>query len=142
MTGTPLTATAGARLPPLPILVTPALIVASAIATSDFERVHHDHAWVQSLGMPDIYMTIHVTNGFVARYVGDWAGPAARLRAVRLKLGTPAFPGDTLTLTGEVLRAEDAAGERRLEIDVRGRTARGEHVGAVVEVSVPLGAQS
>ncbi len=141
MTDSALTATAGTRLPPLPIPVTPSLIVASAIATSDFERVHHDRAWAQSLGMPDIFVTIHVTNGLVSRYVGDWAGPEARLRAVRLKLGTPAFPGDTLTFTGEVLRATLGDGGRRLEIDVRGRTARGEHVGAVVELSVPAGAQ-
>ena len=141
MTTTPRTAIAGTRLPPLPIAVTPALIVASAIATSDFERVHHDRAWAQSLGVPDIYMTIHATNGFVARYVGDWAGPAARQRAVRLQLGTPAIPGDTLPFTGEELRAEAGDGERRLEIDVRGRTTRGEHVGAVVEVSIPAEAQ-
>ena len=45
-------------------------------------------------------MNILTTNGFVGRYVTDWAGPDALLKSVKIRLGAPNYPGDTMTMTG------------------------------------------
>ena len=51
------------------------MIVATAIASRDYQDVHHDPGLAQERGSQDIFMNILTTNGFVGRYVTDWAGP-------------------------------------------------------------------
>jgi hypothetical protein len=114
-------------LPALRIAVTRTVIVAGALATRDFEDVHHDPARAVERGTPDIFLSINTTNGFVVRYVTDWAGPDARVLGLKTRLGVPAFPGDTLTFTGSC--AADGT-----TVTVRGTTARGVHVTSVVTV--------
>jgi len=46
----------GDTLPPLEIPVTASLIASAAIATRDYEPVHHDIACAQERGMPNIFM--------------------------------------------------------------------------------------
>jgi acyl dehydratase len=127
----------GTELPPLTVGVTPSLIVAGAIASGDFEVVHHDHKAAQQRGTPDIFMNILTTNGYVQRYVNDWTGGGALIRAVDIRLGVPNFAGDTLRLTGVVRVAEQQDGERRLEVAVRGANSLGEHVTATVRLVFP-----
>jgi uncharacterized protein len=126
----------GTTLPALTIAVTPSLIVAGALASGDFEVVHHDKQAAQERGTPDIFMNILTTNGYVQRYVGDWA-PAGRIRSVDIRLGVPNFAGDTLRLTGSVRSKAEANGERIVELAVRGANALGEHVAATVRVALP-----
>jgi acyl dehydratase len=121
------------ELPPLVVDVTAALIVAGAIATRDYQDVHHDAARARELGSPDIFMNIHTTTGLVSRYVTDWAGPAARLQRIALRLGAPNYPGDVMTLTGRVLARNGTS----TEIEVVGRNALGDHVVATVVLAVP-----
>ncbi len=119
---------AGQALPELAIPITASAIVAGAIATNDFQNVHHDKAAALSTGVPDIFMNILTTNGLVQRYVSDWSGPAARIASVEIKLGAPNFVGDTMTLTGEVATAD----AQRVAVAVRGRNSIGDHVIATV----------
>src|SRR5690625_6480874 len=53
----------GDRLPEQQLPITTSLIVASALATRDFEKVHHDKAVAQASGMPDVYMNILTSQG-------------------------------------------------------------------------------
>lgn len=127
----------GTELPPLSVAVTPSLIVAGAIASGDFEVVHHDHRAARERGTPDIFMNILTTNGYVQRYINDWTGGAARIRAIDIRLGVPNFAADTLRLTGVVRAAEQQGGERRVEVAVRGANSLGEHVTATVRLVFP-----
>ena len=127
--------TAGEALPELRVPITASAIVAGAIATNDFENVHHDKAAAQETGVPDIFMNILTTNGFVQRYVNDWCGASARIAAVEIKLGAPNFVGDTMLLTGRVARVEDG----RAEVAVSGRNSIGEHVTATVVLDLEGG---
>jgi uncharacterized OB-fold protein len=95
-------------LPPLVINVTPTFVVASALATRDFQDVHHDRDRAVAGGAKDIFLNILTTTGLVQRYVAAWAGPDAVFRSISVRLGVPCFAGDTLTLTGEVT-LDDAA---------------------------------
>jgi acyl dehydratase len=119
----------GDKLPELSIPIDRTTIAAAAIASQDFEDVHHDPGKAADRGTPDIFMSINSTNGFVDRYITDWTGPASRIAAVKLRLGVPMFPGDTLTFTGEVV--DDKAGAT---VKIVGANARGVHVSGEVTV--------
>lgn len=127
----------GQTLPELAVPVTASAIVAGAVATNDFETVHHDKAAAQASGVPDIFMNILTTNGLVQRFVTDWAGPAARIRKIAIRLGAPNFAGDTMRLSGEVVALDPAA--RTAQIKVSGRNGIGEHVAATLAVGFAEG---
>ncbi len=120
----------GQSLPGLVIPLTASAIVAAAIATNDFEKVHHDQAAAKAAGVPDIFMNILSTNGMVQRYVAEWAGSAARIVGIDVKLGTPNFAGDEMKLNG-VVGAVDGP---RFSVEVIGRNRIGTHVEAVVHL--------
>ena len=107
----------GEPLPPLTIEATPTFVVASAIATRDFQDVHHDRDLAQAKGSSDIFVNILTDTGLVERFVTDWAGPAARITSITLKLGVPWYAGDTLTLTGDVVSLRQASRSTRSSIE-------------------------
>ena len=122
-----------AVLPPQVIDVTPTFVVATALATRDFQDVHHDRDRAVAGGAKDIFLNILTTTGLVQRYVEAWAGPDAIFRAISIRLGVPCHAGDTLTLTGKVT-ADD--GSERV-ISVTGRCGLGDHVTATVRIEMP-----
>ncbi|MGW7457048.1 MaoC family dehydratase [Streptomyces sp. NPDC054797] len=123
---------AGDTLPPLEIAVTRTLIVAGAIASRDYQDVHHDADLAREKGSPDIFMNILTTNGLVGRYVTDHLGPQAVLRKVAIRLGAPNYPGDTMTLAGTVA----AVSGTTVEIRVVGANGLGHHVTGTVIAEV------
>ena len=127
----------GDELPPLEIPLTPTVIVSTAIASRDYQDVHHDVELAKKRGSKNIFMNILSTNGFVGRFVTDWAGADARITAVSIKLGTPNLPGDTMTITGEVKSKQD---DGTIEIEVAGKNSWGNHFTGTVTVVLPTGA--
>jgi uncharacterized OB-fold protein/acyl dehydratase len=118
-------------LPELAIKVTPTVVVATAIATRDFYPVHHDHDMAVRSGSKDIFLNILTTTGLVQRYVTDWAGPDAVVRAVSIRLGVPCYAGDTLTFSG---RASVEPGGDQV-IAVTGACSLGDHVTGTVRLA-------
>ncbi|MFD7503826.1 MaoC family dehydratase [Streptomyces sp. NPDC059850] len=127
------TARAGEALPPLRIPITRTLVVSGALASRDYQDVHHDAEAAREKGSPDIFMNILTTNGLVGRYITDHFGPRARLRRVAIRLGAPNYPGDEMVLTGEVTSVADAT----VEVAVTGQNAIGRHVTGTVTVELP-----
>jgi hypothetical protein len=126
---------AGDELPPLAVPITVTSIVAGAIASRDFQDVHHDRELAQARGSRDIFMNILTTNGYVGRFVTDWAGPDARLRCIDIRLGAPNHPGDEMRMSGRVTCVEGAV----VTVAVRGANGLGEHVSGTVELELPAG---
>ncbi|WP_329350066.1 MaoC family dehydratase [Streptomyces sp. NBC_01261] len=124
---------AGEELPPLEIEITRTLIVAGAVASRDYQDVHHDAEAARQKGSPDIFMNILTTNGLVGRYITDHFGPGAVLRKVAIRLGAPNYPGDTMVLTG---RIEETDGDTAT-VRVLGANGVGRHVTGTVTVTVP-----
>ena len=122
----------GDSLPELAIPITASLVVGGAVASRDFTPVHHDRAAAQQAGLGDVFMNILTSNGLVGRYVTDWAGPNATVRNVKIKLGTPNLPGDTMTLSGTV--AEVAGDE--VTVEIAGKNSWGNHVTGSVRVTL------
>ncbi len=127
----------GEELPELAIEVNRTLIVAGAIASRDYQDVHHDDELARRRGMPGIFMNILTTNGLVGRFVTDWAGPDAAVRRVAIRLGVPNFAGDTMRLTGRVSVVERRDGEGVVEVEVAGRNRLGDHVTGTVTLALP-----
>ncbi|MBD0736163.1 MaoC/PaaZ C-terminal domain-containing protein [Streptomyces sp. CBMA29] len=123
----------GDTLPPRRIDVTRTLVVAGALATRDFQDVHHDPELARAKGSPDIFMNILTTNGLVGGYVAAHFGPDAVTKAVRIRLGAPNYPGDTMELTGTVT----ALAGRTATVEVVGVNALGRHVTGTVTVEIP-----
>ena len=113
-------------LPDRVIDVTPTFVIASALATRDFQDVHHDRDRAVARGARDIFVNILTTTGLVQRYVSAWA-PDAVVRAVSIRLGVPCHAGETLTLSGQALDEEVVA--------VTGRCSLGDHVTATVRIT-------
>ncbi|MFI8517364.1 MaoC family dehydratase [Streptomyces sp. NPDC085481] len=124
---------AGDELAPLVVPITRTLIVAGAVASRDYQDVHHDAELAREKGSPDIFMNILTTNGLVGRYITDHFGPRAALRKVAIRLGAPNYPGDTMTLTGTVTEIDGALAHVR----VVGANGLGHHVTGTVVVELP-----
>ncbi|MFZ2240232.1 MAG: MaoC family dehydratase [Gordonia amarae] len=115
----------GTVLPPLTIEATPTFVVASALATRDFQDVHHDRDLAHQKGSEDIFVNILTDTGLVERFITDWAGPSARITSIKLKLGVPWYAYDSVTFTGEVT---DVADDGTVTISVVGANKLGKHV--------------
>ncbi len=127
----------GDKLPELKIDITSGLIIGAAIASRDFTPVHHDKKVAQATGLPDVFMNILTSNGFMGRFVTDWAGPDCTLKGIDIKLGAPNLPGFVMTVTGEVKAKDDASGV--VTVAVEGvNNVWGTHMTGTVRVALPL----
>lgn len=123
----------GDTLPELRIPITATLIVTGAIATRDFQKVHHDKDVAVAAGTPNVFMNILTTNALVNRYVGEWSGPSARVGRINIRLGATNFPGDEMVFTGSV---ESVDGEH-VTVKVIGTNSLGPHVTGTIELTIP-----
>ncbi|TVT55230.1 acyl dehydratase [Amycolatopsis rhizosphaerae] len=125
----------GTQLPPLTVEVTPTFVISTALATRDFQDVHHDRDAAIARGSKDIFVNILTDTGLVQRFVTDWAGPEALVRSIKIRLGVPCYAYDTLVLTGEVTEQHG----NEVTVAVTGTGALGEHVKGTVSVLLGQG---
>lgn len=123
----------GTELPPLVIDVTPTFVVSTAIATRDFQDVHHDRDLAVARGSKDIFVNILTDTGLVQRFVTDWSGPETRVKQINIRLGVPCYAYETLTFTGRVTEVAGA----EVVVEVAGRNSLGDHVTGTVRIEVP-----
>lgn len=133
MTAVETTPVVGDVLPDLVIEASVRNIVATAIASRDYQDVHHDVALAQERGSRTIFTNILTSNGYCLKYVTDWAGPLAVVKTSKIRLGVPNYAGDTMTMRGEVTRVDG----KQVEVAVRGTNSLGDHVVGTVVVELP-----
>lgn len=129
----------GDALPELSISLSATRIIATAIASRDYQDVHHDLEQAKERGTKSIFMNILTTNGFVDRYITDWAGPNAFLKRVNIRLGAPNYAGDTMVLTGTVTEKTVVDEQAIIDVDVVGKNSIGNHVTGTVRLALPQG---
>jgi uncharacterized OB-fold protein/acyl dehydratase len=127
----------GDKLPLCPVPITPTLIVSTAIASRDYQDVHHDRDQARRKGSKDIFMNILTSSGLSGRYVTDWAGPGAVLKNMKIRLGAPNYPYDTMTMSGSVAKKEIAGGEGIVQVAFEGRNSLGAHVTGTIDLALP-----
>ena len=114
----------GTKLPELKLYGDPTFIISTALATRDFQDVHHDRDKAQSKGSKDIFVNILTDTGLVQLYITDWAGPSAFIKSIGLRLGVPWYAYDTVTFSGEVTAVDGGL----ITVKVVGRNSLGDHV--------------
>ena len=128
-----MSASVGETLPELVIEASVRNIVATALASRDFQDVHHDIASAQARGSKTIFTNILTSNGYCLRYVTDWTGPDAVVKKASIRLGVPNYAGDTMTMRGSVTAVDG----KRIEVSVKGSNSLGDHVIGTVELDIP-----
>jgi N-terminal half of MaoC dehydratase len=126
----PLAGGAGHDLPPMRIEASPTFIVASALATRDFQDVHHDRDRAIGHGAKDIFLNIITDTALAQRFATDWAGPAARVREISIRLGVPCYAYDSLLFTGRAVTVGPAQ-----TVSLAGRGQLGDHVVGTVRLA-------
>ncbi|HEY2299495.1 MAG TPA: MaoC family dehydratase [Jatrophihabitans sp.] len=121
----------GTELPSMTIEATPTFVISSALATRDFQDVHHDRDKAITRGSKDIFVNILTDTGLVQRFVTDWAGPTATVHSISIRLGVPCYAYDTLVFTGTVAEVDGEV----LTVSVIGRGQLGDHVVGTVKVT-------
>ena len=122
----------GDRLPPLTIEATPTFVVSTALATRDFQDVHHDRDRAVARGSKDIFVNILTDTGLVQRFITDWAGPTAVIKSIGLRLGVPWYAYDTVTFRGEVTAIDGDL----ITLKVVGSNSLGDHVIATSTLTI------
>lgn len=129
----------GDKLPSLDIDITTGLVVGGALATRDFQSVHHNKAEAVAAGLPDVFMNILTSQGLMTRFATDWSGPEAVVKSLDLRLGAPNIPGMVMNMTGEVTAVDAATGI--VDIAVLGENnIWGMHMQGSVQLELPKGA--
>jgi hypothetical protein len=123
----------GTELPELVVEASVRNIVATAIASRDYQDVHHDVATAQVKGSKTIFTNILTSNGYVLRYVTDYFGPLSVVKTSKLRLGVPNYAGEVMTMRGTVKAVEG----NLVTVDVKGSNSLGDHVIATVTLEVP-----
>ena len=138
----------GDLMPICPIPLTVTGIVATAIATRDYQDVHHDRDLAHQKGSEDIFMNILSSSGLASRYVSDWAGPDAVFKNLKIRLGAPNHPYDCMTMSGKVTAVESAgSGEggssevsdsgADVTVEFAGINSRGPHITGSATLHLP-----
>ena len=126
----------GDKLPALDIDVSTGLVVGGAIATRDYEPVHHDKGQAQAAGLPDVFMNILTSQALMTRFATDWSGPEAVVKSLDIRLGAPNVPGMVMTITGEVKEKDEETGT--VDIAVLGENnIWGMHMQGTVQLQLP-----
>ncbi len=125
-------AAVGTLLPELSLCGDPTFIVSTAIATRDYQDVHHDRDKAQAKGSKDIFVNILTDTGLVQRFITDWAGPNAVIKSIGLRLGVPWYAYDTVTFKGEVVAVEG----NLITVKVVGSNSLGDHVTATATLTM------
>jgi MaoC like domain len=126
----------GDKLDTVAIDITTGLVVCGALATRDFEPVHHNKAAAQAVGLPDVFMNILTSQGLMTRFATDWSGPEAVVKSIDLRLGAPNIPGMVMTMRGEVSAVNTDTGV--VDIAVNGENnIWGMHMQGTVQLTLP-----
>jgi len=116
------------------------LIVGGAIwASHDFMPVHHDRDFAQEKGAPDIFMNILTSNGLMASYLEQWAGPEAELRKMNIGLQVPNFPspGNKMDMNARITKKYEEAGDHLIELAISGDNTLGPHIVGTAVMALP-----
>lgn len=100
--------------------------------------VHHDRAYANQQGAPDIFMNILSDTGYCSRFLTDWAGPDAMVKRLAIRLGAPVHPGHTLTYSGNVESVNREGDEFVIEVAFRAAGALGDHLTGTATLTLPF----
>ena len=136
--------TVGEELTPVAFPLTIYRLVVAAGGNRDFNSIHHNTAYAQASGAPEMYASTFVLMGMWERLVRDYIGPAGTIRSIKdFRMRKFNLVGSTVEVRGRVRgkRPDGAAGIVTLDVEsvVDGQVTVGP---GTVEVTVPSASAS
>ena len=96
----------GEELPPVEFPLTIYRLVVAAGGNRDFNSIHHNTAYAQATGAPEMYASTFFLMGMWERLVRDYIGPAGTIRSIRdFRMRKFNLAGSTVQVRGRVLDA-------------------------------------
>lgn len=106
-------------------------------ATHDFMPVHHDRDFAQSKGAPDVFMNILTSNGLMASFLEQWAGPEAMIVDMSINLSVPNFPEDSFSMNARIKKKWQQDGLNLILLEFAGDNGMGPHCAGTAVLSMP-----
>ena len=85
-------------------------------ASGDFNPLHVDETYATEAGYPTVFGHGMFTAGLASRLVVDWFGLDS-IDRFRVRFTDQVWPGDTLTVTGEIVECESAGEQVHVECE-------------------------
>jgi acyl dehydratase len=86
-------------------------------ASGDMNPIHHDEPFARAAGYPAPLAVGMFQAGALCAWATDWLGPA-NLRRTRIRWKEQCWPGDVLTLSGQILRTYSEGNEPRIDLEL------------------------
>jgi len=109
--------------------VTKVQLVKYAGASGDFNPLHTDDAFAQSIGMPGVIAHGMLVMGFLGQYVMELAGTSATLTNFNMRFGAMTRPGDEITCLASVKKIYQEQAKQFVDLDLYAEKAPGKIVG-------------
>ena len=103
--------------------ITTTQLVQYAGASGDFNRIHYDEPFARDAGFPSVIAHGMLSMAFFGQLVADWAGGPQSILRLHARFRAVTFPGDRITVGGEVVARDEAA--RTVELDLSARKPDG-----------------
>lgn len=86
-------------------------------ASGDMNPIHHDEVFAREAGFPTPFAVGMWQASLLGTFATDWLG-ADNVRTFRIRFLEQVWPGDVLTLAGEVTRTYREDGEDRVDTEL------------------------
>lgn len=96
--------------------ITTTQLVQYAGASGDFNRIHYDEPFAKEGGFPSVIAHGMLSMAFFGQLVADWAGGPEHVARLAARFKAVTFPGDRITVGGEVVARDEAAGTIELKL--------------------------
>ncbi|WP_042351982.1 MaoC/PaaZ C-terminal domain-containing protein [Bacillus massiliigorillae] len=121
----------GQKLEPLvKSAVTKVQLVKYAGASGDFNPLHTDDAFAQSIGMPGVIAHGMLVMGFLGQYVMELAGVSATPTNFKMRFGAMTRPGDEITCSAIVKKVYEENEKQLVDLELIAEKAPGKVVGS------------
>lgn len=133
----------GDIVPGVSLELTRERMVMIVCGTRDIFPLHHDVDFAIASGYRAAAAPIAFIQGFVGRCLTDWTGPIGKIRKISLVLNSPNYQGDTISVSGKVVKKFVNGGEHNLDCEL-GITKQDNTVSATAKavVMLPIRARS
>ena len=131
--------TVGEELAPVAFPLTVYRLVVAAGGNRDFNSIHHNTAYAQASGAPEMYASTFFLMGMWERLVRDYIGPAGTIQSVRdFRMRKFNLVGSTVQVRGRVRDARPDGDRCVVTLEVESVVDGQVTVGpGTVEVTVP-----
>jgi hydroxyacyl-ACP dehydratase HTD2-like protein with hotdog domain len=109
----------GTTLPELVKIPDHRQIFMFSAATWNRHAVHYSTTSAQSEGFRDVVVQRALIGNYLAQLITEWIGEEGELEQLQWKVVHSAYPGDTLTCSGEVVENLALESGRRIRCEVR-----------------------